>query len=62
MDNFIGEVLSEESQMYLVDPEATISSLLAGRLDTIIPTNTDQSLVRIQDAYLEQSILMTFCD
>ena len=62
MDNFIGEVLSEESQLYLVDPEATISSLLAGRLDTIIPTNTDQSLVRIQDAYLEQSILMTFCD
>ena len=62
MDNFIGEVLSEKSQLYLVDPEATISSLLAGRLDTIIPTNTDQSLVRIQDAYLEQSILMTFCD
>ena len=62
MDNFIGEVLSEESQLYLVDPEATISSLLASRLDTIIPTNTDQSLVRIQDAYLEQSILMTFCD
>ena len=62
MDNFIGEMLSEESQLYLVDPEATISSLLASRLDTIIPTNTDQSLVRIQDAYLEQSILMTFCD
>ena len=62
MDNFIGEVLSEESQLYLVDPEATISSLLASRLDTFIPTNTDQSLVRIQDAYLEQSILMTFCD
>ena len=55
-------MLSEESQLYLVDPEATISSLLASRLDTIIPTNTDQSLVRIQDAYLEQSILMTFCD
>ena len=62
MDNFIGEVLSEESQLYLVDPEATISSLLAGRLDTIIPTNTDQSLVRIPDAYLEQSIFLTFCD
>ena len=62
MDNFIGEVLSEESQLYLVDPEATISSLLAGRLDTIIPTNTDQSLVRIPDAYLEQSIFLAFCD
>ena len=62
MDNFIGEMLSEESQLYLVDPEATISSLLASRLDTIIPTNTDQSLVRIPDACLEQSIFLTFCD